>query len=120
VEKTLRGGWRGTGAGIIAGHGANARRILQGAVESRLESFLDFGGREVAFIVEEIVGLGGGFAGGVQGNGDGEEGDGLIVVVVDGGVGIGIFWLRGGRSLRVSASGQEEAERCDQEESRDK
>jgi hypothetical protein len=98
----------------------NARGILQGAVQSGLESFLNFGGREVAFIVEEIVGLGGGFAGGVQGNGDGEEGDGLIVVVVDGGVGIGIFWLRGGRSLRVSASGQEEAERCDQEESRDK
>ena len=119
MEETLRRGWRGTGAGIIAGPGANARGIPERAVQSGLESFLNFGGRQVAFIVEEIVGLGSGFARGVEGNGDGKEGDRLIVVVVNGG-GIGIFWLRGGRSLRVSVSGQEGAERRDQEEYREK
>jgi hypothetical protein len=119
MEETLRRGWRGTGAGIIAGPGANAQGIPEGAVQSGLESFLNFGGGEIAFIVEEIVGLGGGFARRVEGNGDGKEGDRLIVVVVNDGVGIGIFWLRDRHGLRVSASGQEEAECCAQEEYRE-
>lgn len=70
---------------------------------------LDFGGREVGLVVEEIVGLDGGFAGRVKGDGDGEEGGGGIVVVVSS------ARVRGGWGLSIGAGGKEESESGGQE-----
>ena len=53
-------------------------------------------------IVEEIVGLDGGFAGRVEGDGDGEEGDGGIVVGVARSSRVSGWW-----SLGAGASGEE-------------
>jgi hypothetical protein len=70
VEKTVGGSWNRAIGGVRAGHGASARRILEGTAEGRLEGLLDFGGRKVRLIVEEIVRVDGGLAGRVEGNGD--------------------------------------------------
>ena len=75
---------------------------MERTVEGSLEGLFDFGWREVRLIVEEIVSVDGGLAGRVEGDGDREEGGGLFVVVA------GIGRLGGGRSLAVSADGEEE------------
>jgi hypothetical protein len=80
---------------------------------------LDFGGREVGLIVEEIVGLDGGFAVSVEGDGNREEGGGLFVFA--GVVGVGrVRRLRREPSLGVNADGEEESECCGQEECAEK
>ena len=80
---------------------------------------LDFGGREVGLVVEEIVGVDGGFAVSFEGDGNREEGGGLFVVA--GVVGVGrVRRLRGEPGLGVNADGEEEAECCGQEECAEK
>ena len=89
---------------------------MQGTVERGLEGLLDFGGREVGLIVEEIVGLDGGFAVSVEGDGNREEGGGLFVVA-----GVGrVRRLRGEPSLGVNADGEKGSECCGQEECAEK